>query len=193
MPKKKEQTLTNTNDQDIPYNIVLSPQNSFTKGTLALSICPGRKDDKHYRDTQRDLIYLRKHFNVIVSLQYPYEYNKYGMGDYPTEVRRYGFIFYNFPIIDRKAPTLEELINITNTLGPLLQRPEYHILIHCYGGLGRSGTIAAALALHFGIIYNQVIDFIRSNRPRAIQTQSQKDILLAYYQYLKQQNPAYNG
>ena len=38
------------------------------------------------------------------------------------------------------------------------------IAIHCYGGVGRSGTIAAALLVHFGYEVLEAVELLRASR-----------------------------
>jgi ADP-ribosyl-[dinitrogen reductase] hydrolase len=48
------------------------------------------------------------------------------------------------------------------------------ILIHCRGGLGRSGSIAARLLVELGMDAQTAIDAVRHARPGAIETHEQE-------------------
>jgi ADP-ribosyl-[dinitrogen reductase] hydrolase len=48
------------------------------------------------------------------------------------------------------------------------------IVVHCLGGLGRSGTIAARLLVELGIEPDEAIDRVRQSRPGAIETKAQE-------------------
>lgn len=48
------------------------------------------------------------------------------------------------------------------------------ILVHCRGGQGRSGTIAAALLIAGGVAPADAIALVRQSRPAAIETEGQE-------------------
>lgn len=52
-------------------------------------------------------------------------------------------------------------------------RSGFHILIHCKGGLGRAGMIAAKLMIELGVPVKEAISQIRKARPGAIETAEQ--------------------
>ena len=63
-------------------------------------------------------------------------------------------IYIHFPIIDGGVPDIESSGYWQNYLSPELQnhlRNGKKILIHCRGGLGRTGTIAARLLVDLGV------------------------------------------
>ncbi len=53
-----------------------------------------------------------------------------------------------------------------------------HVLLHCRGGLGRSGTIAARLLVELGWEAQAAIRAVRSQRPGAIETRAQETHVL---------------
>ncbi len=48
------------------------------------------------------------------------------------------------------------------------------VVVHCLGGLGRSGTIAARLLVELGIDPDDAINRVRQSRPGAIETKAQE-------------------
>ena len=48
------------------------------------------------------------------------------------------------------------------------------VYVHCKGGLGRAGTIAARLLVELGVSPKQAIADVRAARPGAIQTREQE-------------------
>ena len=55
-----------------------------------------------------------------------------------------------------------------------------HIVIHCYAGLGRTGLILAAVAMRLlGMSGAEAIAWVRLYIPRAIETPTQRALLLA--------------
>ena len=57
-----------------------------------------------------------------------------------------------------------------------------NVLVHCRGGLGRSGTIAARLLIERGMEPDKAISLVRKHRPGAIETSKQED-------YVRKQKP----
>ena len=55
-----------------------------------------------------------------------------------------------------------------------------NVLIHCKGGLGRSGTIAALILIELGISNEQAIIQVRQARPGAIDIADQEKYVLRY-------------
>ena len=52
------------------------------------------------------------------------------------------------------------------------------IAIHCMGGLGRSGTVAAIILADLGISVQSAIGVVRQFRPGAIETRAQENFVL---------------
>jgi len=55
-----------------------------------------------------------------------------------------------------------------------------NIFIHCMGGLGRTGVVAAMLLIEAGYSANQAITAVRSSRPHTIETSAQEDFVYGY-------------
>ena len=53
-------------------------------------------------------------------------------------------------------------------------------MLHCRGGKGRAGTVAAILLVDFGYDKQEAINLVRSRREGAIETETQKDFVLSY-------------
>ena len=59
-------------------------------------------------------------------------------------------------------------------------RSGFGVALHCKGGLGRSGTIAALLLRDFGFSSRQAIQMVRKTRPGTIETEEQEQFLLSF-------------
>ena len=102
-----------------------------------------------------------------------------------SEVYINNFSWFHLPIIDLKAPD-HKFVDKWQTTKSLLKNELIHgknIVIHCMGGKGRSGTIAAILLIEFGNKNDEVINIVRKNRKGAIETKEQEDLILAYRTY----------
>ena len=71
-----------------------------------------------------------------------------------------------FPIPDFGAPDLDQAIELIELL---LQRFDAGrcVLMHCAGGIGRSGTMAAALLMTLGVARMDAIATVAGHRPMA--------------------------
>ena len=58
-----------------------------------------------------------------------------------------------------------------------LLRSGSDIVVHCKGGLGRAGMIAARLLVELGVPPEQAIESVRSARKSAIETPDQEDVV----------------
>ena len=77
-----------------------------------------------------------------------------------------GEVALTFPIPDLGAPDLDQAIALIDLL---LHRLEtgHGLLIHCAGGIGRSGTIAVALLMAMGAKRTDAIATVAAHRPMA--------------------------
>ena len=55
-----------------------------------------------------------------------------------------------------------------------------NIVLHCWGGKGRAGTVAAILLIEFGENKNEAINIVRAKRKGAIESKAQEEFVLNY-------------
>jgi protein-tyrosine phosphatase len=83
------------------------------------------------------------------------------------------------PIPDLHAPDLAELIALVDDLHARLLAGEA-LVVQCGAGIGRSGTIAAALLMRTGLNLDDALATVRAHRPMAgPEVGSQTDVLAA--------------
>ena len=177
---------TRITSQQSPYkiidiaHIVTNHDNLSIKGRLTISISPGKKDGRWNRDLYSDLRVIKDNdIQIIVCLLEWNEMKMLNIVDYPSIAQENGFLFYHLPIRDRCAPTQNEL----NSLVPVIINhlvTGQNVLVHCRGGLGRAGAVAACCLGHFGYNSQQAMDTVRSQRPGAIQTRKQESCVIQY-------------
>ncbi|MBN3291468.1 CDKN3 inhibitor, partial [Polypterus senegalus] len=100
------------------------------------------------------------------------ELNKYRVPHLLDSYQQHGLIAHHHPFPDGCAPELDQCCQILEELKSNLKNGHITVL-HCYGGLGRSGLIAACLLLHLSDVMtpDKAIDLLRELRGSgAIQT-----------------------
>ena len=114
----------------------------------------------------------------LVCLQEPYELDYSDIegetiAQRAAAVEDLGMRFTHFPIPDFGTPRVRH----AQELVARLQRDLVHgrrVVIHCFAGLGRAGTIAASLLAASGLAPERAIAAVRQSRPGAVQTPEQE-------------------
>jgi ADP-ribosyl-[dinitrogen reductase] hydrolase len=145
----------------------------LSKGVVGLMRCPGggqhalEGDISLIRDWGADL---------VITLMESEELARLGLNRLGAAFAAHGLRQCHLPIRDFDVPGAETLA-LWRALSPdvhtLLER-DGRVLIHCRGGLGRSGTMAALVLIEHGIPVDQAINQIRAARPGAIETPAQE-------------------
>jgi atypical dual specificity phosphatase len=90
-------------------------------------------------------------------------------------VQAMGYRRYSIPIKDSQVPTLKQIEQFLRIID---QTPtSSKIIVHCGGGLGRTGTMGAAYWIKQGLSTEEAIKIIRSANPKAIETAEQEQTL----------------
>ncbi len=157
-------------------------------GTIGIIFCPGKVQADAMSGTwERD---LRVDMQVVKSwgatawlnLLTSTEMLDLKVEDLEEAVKGSGIRYYRLPIEDGDIPdaTFEKS---WETVGKQLREELLRggkILIHCKGGLGRSGMIAARLIIELGAMTpEEAIRRVRVSRPGAIETHTQERHVLA--------------
>ncbi|XDD47006.1 isochorismatase family protein [Leptospira sp. WS39.C2] len=140
---------------------------------IGLTILPGRKD--RGRNLLDDLQTIQtEKITHILSLITEQEYNQYGVNELKTEIPKYGIEQKQISILDQKVPSFEQMNEIVKWIDSILSNNQ-KVLIHCVGGLGRSGTIASAyLIWKYQLDTESAIQKVRESRSeRAIESHEQ--------------------
>jgi len=156
-------------------------------GKIILTCFPGRKDKEMSFNDQLFLdelkIFHQLNCSAIVSLVKDNEFEKmYEKKLFVSQIYNNNLNWFHLPIIDLKAPD-HKFVDKWQTTKALLKKDLIdgkNIVIHCMGGKGRSGTIAAILLIEFGNTNKEVIKIVREKRKGAIETTEQEDFILSY-------------
>ena len=97
-------------------------------------------------------------------------------------MREAGFEVMHAPILDQRTPSLEEMRRMVAWIGQRLEQGK-SVMVHCVGGLGRSGLAAACYLRSKGADCRQALDEVRRARsPRAVETQEQERFVCEFEQ-----------
>jgi protein-tyrosine phosphatase len=155
------------------------------EGLIGMTICPGKKGDSVYgppwdRDLRLDLAAVKSWgADVVVTLMESRELAALGVPELGAEVEKAGMRWLHLPIRDLEAPG-ERFLRLWELSGPGLHNILLHggrVLLHCRGGLGRTGTIAAQLLVEAGSRPEDAVREVRQARPGAIETVAQEHYL----------------
>ena len=157
-------------------------------GQLGLTICPGRND--RGRTVEADLDALEAMGTTcIVGLLPEAEMEWAGVLKLPEEARARGIEYIHEPILDQRVPTIEVMSELIDKILDRLDKEDGKVVVHCMGGLGRSGTVAACALVacdDYQGTSTEAIQAVRDVRsPRAIETELQQDFVAEYMHHLE--------
>ena len=170
--------MTSKNSENSPLQIAVVILDQG-EGSLGLTICPGKKDASRdwNRDLDKDLQAIRTWgATTIVTLIEDHEFRMLGIESLADDVRAMGMNWVHLPILDVNIPDNrfeDAWVSVGPKLHDRLDAGE-KILIHCRGGLGRTGLVAGRILVERGYTPKNAIQRIRSVRPHAIQTPQQE-------------------
>jgi len=148
-------------------------------GCLGLTICPGKKDLSAgwNRDLATDLDQIQAWgASIVVALIENHEFRLLAVNSLGRAVQDRAMAWMHLPIRDVSVPD-QRFEETWKTKGKELHRrldAGERILIHCRGGLGRTGLVAACLLVERGFPANAAIRQVRLARPHAIETPTQE-------------------
>lgn len=161
------------------------------EGRLGLTICPGKKEECRGwdRDLNEDLRAIRNWgASTVVTLIETHEFNLLQVPALGEAVTRLGIQWIHLPIRDVDVPD-ERFDRGWQAVGPEIHQgidAGERILIHCRGGLGRTGLVAARILVERGCAPRVAIHRIRAVRPGAIESRAQEEYVLAQKEQGKQ-------
>ncbi|HBK58372.1 MAG TPA: hypothetical protein DDZ37_03270 [Spirochaetaceae bacterium] len=173
-------------DQSNPLRIDELRSTHFS-GVVGMTYCPGRKlpglsgDRDWDRDLQADLAAIESWgAEVLISLIEEHEYRFAGVGRLPELVPEH-IRHLRLPITDASipGPVWEQS---WRREGPFVHRVLARggrVCIHCMGGFGRTGLLAARILVEFGEEPERAIRAVRAARPGAIETSEQESYVRA--------------
>lgn len=155
-------------------------------GRLALSIAPGKQDEDSSaiweRDLDVDLKRLKDELNItkLICLLEDAELSQLGIPDLLEKANACGIQTQHFQVDDEGKPeSLAEMKEVVHFATDAIQAGE-SILIHCKGGRGRTGMMAAAILVEQGYTPDEAIDLVKQHRKGALTVQIKCDAVHEY-------------
>jgi protein-tyrosine phosphatase len=154
-------------------------------GTVGVTLCPGKSGGSLFgkgwaRDLQTDIAAIAAWgATVVVTLIEDQEFAALEVEGLPEAVRGAGMVWHHLPITDVSVPDERferQWPHLWPTFRARLDEGE-KLLVHCRGGLGRAGTVAALMLVEAGESPATAISRVRAARPGAIETLDQESWL----------------
>lgn len=154
---------------------------SPSHGRIGITFCPGKHDRFAYtgaweRDLGIDLDAIAAWgAKLVLTLVELAELKALKVPQLGHEIRRRGIEWRHLPIADYSVPT-QDFERQWETQGREIRqmlRNGDDLLVHCKGGLGRAGMIAARLLVELGMEADEAIHAVRRVRKGAIETPAQ--------------------
>ena len=152
---------------------------------ICLSAFPGREHTNVFSiDLMEEFFDFldSNRYRSLVSLVEVHEFDQFiSYPKFEEKIGKRNFSWFFHPLKDMTAPDEIFRERFFETESHLLEnlRSGKKIAIHCKGGLGRSGTIAALLLRHLGFSAEKSIELVRKSRPGAIETKEQEIFIQA--------------
>jgi ADP-ribosyl-[dinitrogen reductase] hydrolase len=172
---------------DDPLRVDFLPRRVLgAPGRLGLTIAPGKRDRRRgwLRDLDADLRRLRRsyHTGLLVSLLEEPERAMLGIPDLLERARAHRLEVRALPVRDVSVPRPDQLDAARALVHDIVAAVDAGrtVVVHCRGGLGRSGLIAASVLVARGVAADLAIAAVRDARPSAIETTEQEAWVRAF-------------
>ena len=158
---------------------------SPSHGRIGITFCPGKHDNAAStgawaRDLAADLdVIAAWGARLVLTLVEPAELKALKVPHLGEEIRGRGLDWRHLPIADYSVPAeaFEKEWEAHGREIRALLRSGSDVLVHCKGGLGRAGMIAARLLVELGMAPEQAIREVRRARKGAIETPAQLGLI----------------
>lgn len=158
--------------QTHPYDILPLAKG----GKLIFTPCPGTKGVA----LEESISQLRQAgASAVISLTPQTEMARLQVEDLPQACAKQGLDWFQLPVEDDSAPAAEFALGWARDREKILAILDQNgaLAIHCKGGSGRTGLMAAIIMLERGVGLEQVISMVQRLRPKALRLQAHVEYL----------------
>lgn len=146
-------------------------------GRIGMTFAPGKRDAGWARDLEADLARLAEHYgtSLLVSLIEDFELDLLGIPTLVDRAAARGIEVARFPIPDGAVPA--SMPALAGLVARILSahRAGRTVVLHCRGGLGRTGLVAACALVALGAATaEEAVLAVRRARPGTIETLEQE-------------------
>ena len=148
-----------------PYDILRVPG---LAGALIFTPCPGTRE----ATLEQALLALKQAGAAgVITLMPHSELAASGAGQIAQQCQALDLAWYHLPVADEQVPLEDFGEGWRASRQALVEhlRGGRSLAIHCKGGSGRTGLIAARLLIEAGIARSEAIALVQALRPKAIQ------------------------
>lgn len=118
--------------------------------------------------------------SCVFTLVEAFEWQRYANCDLPMCYQNAGIEMIHLPIVDFEAPPDVKAYLEAVSQALALCKQGNSIAVHCFAGIGRTGTFLAGMArLHFGWQGEQAVDWVRQFVPNALENHVQVEFIQA--------------
>ncbi len=147
-----------TSESDPILVDLLPGEEASTPGRLGMTFAPGMWANsvrgRWERNLAADMTALEKQHgaDVLVSLMEDFEYGYYGIPELLEDGSYGGIEILRFAIPDMGAPSDAEIREFASFIREVVSRLQAgkNVVVHCRGGLGRTGLVAACVLVALG-------------------------------------------
>lgn len=155
-------------------------------GKLGLTFCPGKRDPAAlsghwHRDLEADLqVIIRWGASMLVTVMEPWELEHLQVPALGRRATELGLEWMQLALVDGGTPDCAAEKTWRPKLADLTSRlcAGERLVVHCRGGLGRTGLVAARLLIELGESPAEALARVRRERPGAVETRAQEAYLL---------------